>query len=216
VSHSATLVSAAAGGDEAAWHELVRRYTPVVWAVIRAAGLNRVDAADVNQTVWLRLIEHLDRLHDPEALPTWLTTTARRECQRVRRMGRRTRPFDPYDGAPEDPRQLAADRDRSLPDPIVPPDEQLLRAERHRALREAFAQLPTRCRELLALLVADPPATYRQIGRRLGMPIGSIGPTQARCLHKLRNCPALVAFLTEAGQPHGPGGERDGIVAAGR
>ncbi|MEU2614276.1 sigma-70 family RNA polymerase sigma factor [Micromonospora sp. NPDC007271] len=204
-----SLVTAAAGGDESAWAELVRRYTPLVYSVIRSYDLSRADAADVNQTVWLRLVEHLGRVRDPQALAAWLSTTTRRECQRLSRLGRRTQPFDPYDDA------LGAYHDLARAADAAAPDEELLRAERRQALREGFAQLPPRCQELLSLLTADPPASYREIAERLGVPIGSIGPTQARCLRRLRECPALAPFLRAPAT--GPtGGERDGTVAAGR
>ncbi|WP_234359140.1 RNA polymerase sigma factor [Plantactinospora sp. BC1] len=206
----AGLVSAAANGDEFAWVELVRRYAPLVLSVIRAHGLNRTDAADVNQTVWLRLVEHLGRVREPAALATWLATTTRRECYRLVRVGRRTQPFDPLDEAVE------ATIGALLPPDLRTPDENLLRAERRQALRDGFGQLPARCRELLSLLVADPPTSYREIARRLGMPIGSIGPSQARCLRKLRNSPALAAFVGASSDAEGSGGDRDGAVAAGR
>ncbi|GAA3773065.1 hypothetical protein GCM10022225_70710 [Plantactinospora mayteni] len=205
----AGLVSAAADGDEFAWAELVRRYTPLVLSVIRSHRLNRTDAADVHQTVWLRLVEHLGRVREPAALATWLATTTRRECYRLVRVGRRTQPFDPLD-------DVEASIGALLPPDLTAPDENLLRAERRQALRDGFGQLPARCRELLSLLVADPPTSYREIAERLGMPIGSIGPSQARCLRKLRNSPALAAFVGASSDAEGSGGDRDGAVAAGR
>ncbi|MEV4758429.1 sigma-70 family RNA polymerase sigma factor [Micromonospora sp. NPDC049559] len=206
----AALVSAAAAGDEGAWGELVRRYSPLVLSVVGAYRLDRADAADVNQTVWLRLVEHLGRIREPAALAAWLVTTARRECYRMVRVGRRTQPFDPLDDA-------AVEEARVLPAAeAVPPEEGVIRAERRQALREAFAQLPPRCRKLLSLLVADPPVSYREISATLEMPIGSIGPSQARCLRKLRDCPALAPFVVADPEAEGSGGDRDGAVAAGR
>lgn len=204
-----TLVAAAASGDERAWDDLVRRYTPLVFSVIRSYGMGRADAADVNQTVWLRLVENLTRLREPKALAGWLATTTRRECFRTLRASRRTQPFDPYDDS------LGSHVDASMLVDTATPDENLLRAERYQALREGFAQLSPRCQELLSLLVGDPPASYRQIGERMDMPIGSIGPTQARCLQKLRDCPALARYA-ERPAGEGGGGDRDGVVAAGR
>ncbi|MFI9530218.1 RNA polymerase sigma factor [Micromonospora rosaria] len=207
----AELVAAAGAGDERAWAELVRRYTPLVRSVIHAHGLDRADAADVHQTVWLRLVEHLGRLRESAALPAWLVTTTRRECHRLVRLGRRTQPFDPYDDS------VDGHVGRLLLVDAASPDEDLLRAERQQALREAFAQLPARCRELLALLAADPPASYREVGDRLGIPIGSVGPTQARCLARLRRCPALAQYVRPpASGAEGTGGDRDGAVAARR
>jgi RNA polymerase sigma factor (sigma-70 family) len=223
VSATAALVTAAAAGDERAWDELVGRFAPLVFSVIHSYGMNRADAADVNQTVWLRLVEHLGRLREPTALGGWLATTTRHECYRLLRIGRRTQPFDPYDES------VAAHVAASLLVDQESPDEHLLRAERQQALREGLAQLPSRCRELLSMLAADPPVSYREIGERLGMPIGSVGPTQARCLRKLRDCPALAEFLTAGARrpPHEgtdhhhdshqgrDGGEHDGVMAAG-
>ncbi|WBB51507.1 sigma-70 family RNA polymerase sigma factor [Verrucosispora sp. WMMA2044] len=202
------LVSAATHGDEAAWAELVRRYTPLVYSVIRSHDLGGADAADVNQTVWLRLVEHLNQVREPEALAAWLAVTTRRECYRMSRLGRRTQPVDPSDGAFEAYHATWAD--------VAAPDEDLLRAERRQALREGFAQLPPRCQELLSLLTADPPLTYREVAGRLGLPVGSIGPTQARCLRRLRDSPALASYLEPGGTTGRKWGERDGAVAAGR
>ncbi|MEV0329157.1 sigma-70 family RNA polymerase sigma factor [Micromonospora echinospora] len=205
------LVAAATAGDESAWAELVRRYTPLVATVIRSHGLDRADSADVNQTVWLRLVEQLGRLRDSHALPAWLVTTTRRECHRLLRLGRRTQPFDPYDDSVDGHVGVFLLVDSAAP------DEDLLRAERRQALRDAFAQLSPRCRELLALLAGDPPSSYREIGERLGMPVGSVGPTQARCLARLRDCPALAPYVRlSPGGAEGTGGERDGAVAARR
>jgi RNA polymerase sigma factor (sigma-70 family) len=181
------LLHAAARGDEQAWNALIDRYGPLVMAVIRRFALSRADAADVNQTVWLRLVENLDRIREPEALPGWIMRTTRNECLRVLRTDRRTWLFDPLDQAAETVVTAAAPDDGDL-------DERLLEAERHQALRDAYDELPPRCRELVGLLLSDPPLSYEEIGARLGVPVGSIGPTRGRCVHKLRTCPALMAF----------------------
>jgi len=181
------LVHAAARGDEQAWNALIDRYGPLVMAVIRRFTMSSADAADVNQTVWLRLVENLDRIREPEALPGWIMQTTRNECLRLLRTDRRTWLFDPLDGVAEKVVTAAA------PDP-GDLDERLLEAERHQALRDAYDELPPRCRELVGLLLTDPPLSYEEIGARLGVPVGSIGPTRGRCVHKLRTCPALMAF----------------------
>jgi RNA polymerase sigma factor (sigma-70 family) len=187
------LVRAAADGDEQAWDALIDRYGPLVMAVIRRFTLSRADAADVNQTVWLRLVENLNRIREPEALPGWIMQTTRNECLRLLRADRRTWLFDPLDRVAETVVTAAAPEAGDL-------DERLLEAERHQALRDAYAELPPRCRELVGLLLADPPLSYEEIGLRLGVPVGSIGPTRGRCVHKLRTCPALMAFRGVAGQ----------------
>ena len=183
------LVIRARNGDKQAWDTLVERYAPLVWSICRRHRLERADADDVGQSVWLLLVDHLDNLRDPVALPGWLATTTRRECGRVLRAPRRP---------------LAA---KYVPDVETLPDEQaataeqeLLAAERHAALREAFLDLPPGCQRLIALLTADPPIPYATISARLGIPVGSIGPTRRRCLDKLRRHPAIAALIdTDSG-----------------
>jgi RNA polymerase sigma factor (sigma-70 family) len=204
-SMSSVLVAAAVGGDQKAWNDLVERYTPLVMSVIRRYRLSDQDAADVNQTLWLRLVEHLDEIREPRALTQWIITTTRNECLRLLRSVRRTRPFDP---------QRAADLADGAEDADL--DAELLKAERQQVLREAFAQLPRHCQTILALLVADPPMSYAQISERLDMPVGSIGPTRARCLDKLRDCPAIVAFVSAMYESQAKGGDRHDAATLGR
>ena len=177
------LAGAAADGDQEAWNSLVERYTPLVKSVIRAYGLSGQDAEDVSQTLWLRLVEHLRDIRDPRALPGWIRTTTRNECAQLFKSTRRTVPV----GASVDP--------HTLPPVILELDEDLLRAERHQALLQAFAELPDLQRNLLILLVADPPVPYAEISRRLDIRVGSIGPTRARALQRLRECHAMAALF---------------------
>jgi RNA polymerase sigma factor (sigma-70 family) len=166
------LVHAAAAGDEAAWNELVERFQGLVWATARSFRLSRADAADVAQTTWLRLVENLDRIRDPERLGAWLATTARREALRHLRLHGR---------------ELSTDEAELFESPVDDPLEvALLTEERDNALWRAFAQLSERCQSLLRLLVAEDEPSYEAIGAALDMPIGAIGPTRMRCLDKLR------------------------------
>ncbi|MGC9665452.1 RNA polymerase sigma factor [Planosporangium sp. 12N6] len=208
------LVSAAARGDEDAWSELVARYTPLVFSVIAGYRLGPADAADANQTVWLRLVEHLGDIHEPRTLPRWLVTTARHECLRLLRAGRRTQPFDPLATPVDGAGPAGVDGTAGVDDAGL--DDHLLRVERQQVLRDAFGQLPARCRILLAMLVTDPPASYEEISERLDLPVGSIGPTRARCLEKLRTCSAVVAFRDALRAAETGGGERHDIAAVGR
>ncbi|TWD79127.1 RNA polymerase sigma factor (sigma-70 family) [Kribbella amoyensis] len=176
------LVAQARDGDKGAWDQLVERYAPLVWAICRRYRLSAADAEDVGQSVWLRLVEHLPDLREPAALPGWVATTSRRECLRVLRMSKRNEPVDQTDG-------------QDVPDPGAPVDEDLLLAERRHAVRSAFAQLSLRCRQLLLLLLEDPPRPYQEIGAALRMPVGSIGPSRARCLDKLRHSATLTAVI---------------------
>ena len=179
------LVSRARGGDRQAWDALVERYAPLIWSICRRHRLGRADADDVAQSVWMRLVDQLNRVRDPAALPGWLATTTRRECVRVLRMahGPRTTMF-------------ALDVE-TLPDERLGIAEQdLLAAERQAALREAFGQLPPNGQQLIAMLIADPPLPYADISVRLGIPVGSIGPNRSRYLDKMRRHPAIAALMT--------------------
>lgn len=179
----AALVARAAGHDEDAWNELVERYSPMVWAICARYRLSSHDIEDVNQSVWLRLVEQLGNLREPAALPGWLATTTSRECLRVLRMERRN---DRYGQAPDE-----------LPPSLDPAviEEEIISAERNAALRAAFAELPAHCRQLLAMLMGDPPHSYAEITVILGIRQGSIGPQRARCLERLRRSNSLRAFL---------------------
>jgi RNA polymerase sigma factor (sigma-70 family) len=178
------LVARAKRGEKQAWDVLVERYAPLIWFICRRYGLGGPAAEDVGQCVWLRLVENLDNLRDPGALPGWLATTTRRECSRVRRAAWNPQVADYVPDAEKIPDRLA-----------VTAEQELLMAERHTALREAFADLPQGCRRLIALLIEDPPVPYAEISARLGMPVGSIGPTRSRCLDKLRRHPAIAALI---------------------
>lgn len=181
----AELVAAAAAGDDGAWDRIVERFSGLVWSVARCHGLAPADAADVSQTVWLRLVEHLGHLHHPERLPGWLLTTTRNEAQRVKRqLGRHV------------PMADMADLDAGAG--AVPVDAALLDAERDVLVWAGFQRLPMPCRLLLRLLVTDPPLTYADISAALGMPVGSIGPTRARCLDRLRNTPEIFRITADA------------------
>jgi RNA polymerase sigma factor (sigma-70 family) len=179
------LVKRAAGGDPAAWDEIVERYGPLVWAICTRFQLSTSDREDVGQNVWLLLVEQLGKLREPAALPGWLATTTRRECLRVVTASRKSE-------------RLGTGLDDALQfvdNTII--DEEILMAERNAALRAAFAELPPKCQRLLAMLTSDPPCSYAEISAGLGIPIGSIGPQRARCLERMRKSSALSG-LSEA------------------
>src|ERR1700722_4755548 len=180
------LVRASADGSEAAWNELSRRFSPLVMAVARSHHLAAEDARDVCQTVWLRLVEHLRNLREPDALPLWLITTTRHECSRQARRGRRQVPADLRD-------ETAVAQQEQPAAPSL--DAEILAAELRQAVRDGLGQLPARDQRLLELRASDPPAPYREISLLLGMPIGSIGPTLRRSLERLRETGAVQAYL---------------------
>lgn len=180
----AALVARVREGDQASWNELVERYSPLVWSICLHYQLNRQDIDDVGQNVWLLLVEHIGSLREAAALPGWLATTTKHEALRVLRASRLRdhAVLPPEDQLPPDPADATI-------------EQELIAAEQNAALRAAFAELPRRCHELLSLLMSEPPPGYGYISATLGLPVGSIGPTRARCLDRLRRSPHLVGVL---------------------
>ena len=179
------LVTRAAKGDKHAWDALVERFTPLIWSICRRHRLGDADAEDVGQNVWLQLVDQLEKIRDPAALPGWLVTVTRRECLRVLRARQGPLAAGSVMGG-----EIIADEQSGTV------DQELLAAERHAALREAFAALPPSGQRLIALLLEDPTVPYAEISARLGVPVGSIGPTRRRCLDKLRRYPAVAALIS--------------------
>jgi len=178
------LVTRAKEGDKQAWDALVERYAPLIWAICRRHRLSDADADDVGQRVWLQLLSQLDKLREPAALPGWLATTTKRECGAIPRAANRSQALG-----------RALDAGHTAGQHTGMAEHELLAAERHAALREAFTRLSPCCQRLIAALVEDPPVPYAQIGARLGIPVGSIGPTRSRCLEKLRRDPVVAALI---------------------
>ena len=189
------LVTRAASGDKQAWDALVERYAPLMWSICRRYRLTGADAAAVCQSVWLHLVDQLGNLRDPATLADWLALTTQRECWRVLRAPRpATATSLPGTGN-------TADQHTEIT------QQELLRAGRHAALREACTRLPPRCQQLLALLIHDPPLPHAQISATLGIPAGDIGPLRNRCLHMLRSDPVITALINSGAAPgrDGPG-----------
>jgi len=180
----ATLVQRCRTGDAAAWGGLVARYQRLVYAIVTRMGLDEHAAADVFQAVFEKLMRHLAGLREPERLQAWIVTTAKREGLAARRHAQRqisiTRPDvdDEPGGADE----------WDLTDDTPGAEQRLQEAQELHRLRLALDRLDERCRELLLLIFRDEDERvgYDEVSRRLGLPIGSIGPTRSRCLGKLR------------------------------
>lgn len=169
------LVRHARQGDQLAWNQIVARYSGLLWAVTRSYRLARAQADDVAQTCWLRLVEHLDRIQDPEHLGAWLATTARRESLRVLRAAAREAPV------PDEVTASMLDIEVDSPELLAVLSDQATR------LWQAFRRLPEHCFRLLRSLLATPAPSYAEVSAALGIPIGSIGPTRMRCLKLLRS-----------------------------
>jgi RNA polymerase sigma factor (sigma-70 family) len=178
------LVGAARGGDEQAWTQLVTHFSVPIQSVARRHRLSPADQEDVVQDTWLRLVERINTLREPAALPGWLVTTARHESLDVIQGASRERPSDGE-------RELA---NRSTGEDV---HEELVTRERRAALRRAIADLPNRQKALLQLMITQPALSYDQVSEQLGLPIGSIGPTRGRSLARLRRDPHLSAWAQE-------------------
>jgi RNA polymerase sigma factor (sigma-70 family) len=164
------LVDEVRGGDHGAWDRLVAELSPMMRSIARGYRLDEADCSDVVQTVWLRLTEHLDVVRDGTRVAGWLATTARRESLRVSR--RRELPTEPWV--------------LEVEDPAPSPEQQVLDRDEVARAHDALRRLPLRDQRLLTVLTRDPAPAYTEIAAELGMPVGSIGPTRARALTRLR------------------------------
>jgi RNA polymerase sigma factor (sigma-70 family) len=173
-SYVAGLVRRAADGDHQAWERLVDQFARLIWSITVEFKLVESDAADVAQTTWLRLLEHIDRIQYPDRVGSWLAATARNEC--LRSLAARKRVVLGHDDGELDGAVAHG--------PAI--DERLLADERDQVVRDALSRLPRRWQRLLEMLMADPPVSYADISDELGLPVGSIGPTRGRCLARLR------------------------------
>ena len=180
----AELVRGARQGDQYAWDRIVTRYSGLLWAVTRAYRLSLSQSEDVMQTCWLRLVEHLDRIRDPNHLGAWLATTARRESVRLLRAAQREVPsYDPTAGTE-----------------MVDAESGEFRAvlsDQSARMWRAFLNLPEQCFRLLRSLLAVPSPSYAEVAAALDMPIGSIGPTRMRCLRQLRRALEAMGITGE-------------------
>lgn len=180
----AELIAACRRREPRAWERLVLRFERLIFTVPRRAGLGADEAADVFQTVFMRLYEHLDTLAQPDRVQAWLVTTARRETLRRLRERWRTVPLASPEAGESDER--GGEVELVDPDPL--PEELLDELQQRHRARAALAALGEPCRSLLDLLYSrDEPPPYADIAAQLRMAVGSIGPTRARCLTKLRD-----------------------------
>ncbi|WP_227468191.1 RNA polymerase sigma factor [Microbacterium sp. YJN-G] len=177
---AADLFRAWRDGDARAMDDLVRLMTPVLWHVVRAAGIDRALTEDVIQTTWLRLVRTGDAISEPAAVAAWLTTTARREAWRTSGAQRRADAVD----------------DTSL-EPLLPvapsAEDTAVAGDQRNRLWSAVQRLDDRCQRLLRVVAFDDRPDYARLAGELAMPVGSIGPTRKRCLTKLRGLLEEVA-----------------------
>jgi len=192
------LVQAAREGDSGAWAAIVQRYAELIRSVARRYRLSPADIEDVSQLVWLKLFDHIDRIREPRALPGWIAKTTANACLSMAKSLVRAIPTDPVTLTQRNDatRAFSAAHEPNEPTAVLQRHEDCM------LLRKGLDELPTEQRDLLILLMADPPLTYKQISQQLGRPIGSIGPTRARTLERLRNTNAVRA-MTLIDEPGG-------------
>lgn len=164
------LLQSAGGGDERAWAEIVQRYQGLVSAVVRSYRLQDADTHDAEQRTWLRLVEHRAAVRDPERLGGWLATTASRECLRILRENRTV---------------VTGELD-TVPDPNRTVEDLVVDADTVCRLWTIVAALPPRGRTIMMELFADDPRPYAEVARATGIPIGSLGPSRARLIDRVR------------------------------
>jgi RNA polymerase sigma factor (sigma-70 family) len=194
---TADLLEAVRQGDDLAWQELMDRYVRLLWTVTHSCRLSEHDAQDVIQTTWVKLVENLDRIREPEYLHQWLAVTARRECWRLSARSRKA------------PGLLPEEVVQSLPSTDEPLDAELLRREERARLWAAVAELPEVQQRVVRALSSASEPTYDEIAQELGVPRGSLGPTRHRALRRLRvllhedMAPRSTGCVVPRSRPHG-------------
>jgi RNA polymerase sigma factor (sigma-70 family) len=169
------LLMRARGGNSAAWEEIVRRYSSVVFATVRSFRLQDADVFDAVQMTWLRLAENSHRIQFPERLAGWLATTARRECLHILRQQAKHTPTSADTVA------------ENIVDPSVGPEQRVIDRDTAQTLWQLVGELSPLRRTLLRALFTDNPRPYTEVARSAGIPPGGIGPTRARALQQLRS-----------------------------
>ncbi len=172
------LVRACRDGDESAWEEITFKYQKLLFSIPRRAGLSHDLAADVLQDVFTTLFIKLDSLEKPEFLRAWLITTTRHKT--IHLISRETK------GRPRSIDDQENDAAFEVIDKAPLADEVLVTLERQNQIETALTEIDERCRQLLVMLYLDDnKVPYSEIVEKLDIPLGSIGPTRARCLQKL-------------------------------
>jgi RNA polymerase sigma factor (sigma-70 family) len=184
---STELVRRIRTGDGSAWRELVEQYEPLLRRLARQYRLSRQDTDDAIQLTWLRCLEHIDQLTHTERLRAWLATVCRRESMRLATKGRREVMLG------EQAVARLVDEGQEEQDPCA----EMTRRDEHDRLSRAITTLPERQRQVLVELLNEESRSYLDLSHRLGLPIGSIGPTRQRALARLRQDPQLADLFPQ-------------------
>jgi RNA polymerase sigma factor (sigma-70 family) len=200
---SAELVDRIRAGDDSGWRDLIDQYEPMLRSIARRRGLSAEEAADAVQLTWLRCLEHIDQLTHPDRLRGWLATICRRECIQLITRNRREVPLTEQDAA-----RLTGDREWEC-DPCA----EVARRDEHDRLHRAITALPDRERTILSELLKPERHSYLDVSDRLGLPLGSIGPTWHRAVIRLRRDPRLAGPPPAESRPQLRGGQSDIAVS---
>ncbi len=193
------LVTAARAGCATSWREIVNRFDDHLQRVARARGLDGPTAKDVVQQTWLAAVTNIETLRSAQALGGWLRSILHHECLKALSLRQRESPRI------DDTELIGGTKGHTVVMRTEPrsPEEETLQREQLMLVHTAQRRLSRRDQDLLTLLVIEPPLPYTEISRRLGMPIGSIGPTRARCFARLRR--ELAALDANGGYGAGRG-----------
>jgi len=180
VKQDSTLVKECLSGNRKAWEILVERYSRLIYSIALRRGLGEEDAADVFQTVCVKLLANLEKLKNDQHLIGWMITTAKYECSHLLRQKYRQHT------------SLSQDTGNSKLENIVAEDElpmdQIIQLQEEDMVRQAVEELGPRCQQLINMLyLSTPPLSYAEVAAQLDVPVGSIGPTRARCLKTLKD-----------------------------
>jgi len=186
------LVARIRAGDESAWRAMSVQYEPLLRWVARRCGLSHDDASDAVQLTWLRCLEHIGQLADADKLNGWLITICRRECIRLATKGRREVPLNALSLA-----QLIDD-ERKECDPCA----EVVHRDQCDRVYLAIMSLPERQRVVLVELLNRGDQSYLDLSRRLGLPVGSIGPTRQRAVSRLLLDPRVADLSQERSDGH--------------
>src|SRR6202142_2823677 len=173
----ARLVRECIGGSEEAWRALIFKYKNLIFSIPIKYGFSADDSTDIFQAVCLDLLSELPKLRKVKALPKWIMQITAHKCFHRKQQQQRTEVLDP----------AAKEFERSTPSRA---QEILQETEDEHILRQAMAELPPRCRELVRMLFFDEPVRpYQEIAATLGIAVGSIGFIRQRCLERRANPP---------------------------
>lgn len=170
------LIQECLRGNEQAWSVLIDKYKNLIYSVPIKYRASQEDAADIFQAVCLDLFNELPRLRKAGALASWLITVATHKCFHWRQKEKQLAEKESADWDTE-----------AIPDPVTASPALIVELEREQMVREAVAQLPSRCQEMVRLLFyEDPPLPYAEVAQLLGLATGSIGFIRGRCLKRLQ------------------------------